>query len=127
MAFCRAGADGSACPHRATSGTNLSMDSMIGLDRPKTDARYYSDLPQNEDFDFPDPPLCRCEGTCIPVHAATTITSSLGSSLRQQWRGGVTARMLTAKGQILRRAEKPGFYPGYETPAGADEDDGAVS
>jgi len=95
--------------------TCLSMDSMIGWDRLKTDGRYDPDLPNMNDLDF----LLRLFRTApatwhigTPLHDYLKLSASLSNG------EGVTARMLAAKRTILDRLEA-GSYP-MADPRGAE-------
>lgn len=95
--------------------TNLSMDSMLVWDRRRTDARYDPDLPNMNDLDFLLRLFAGAKGTWhlgTPLHDYRKLDTSLSNG------EGVTARMLAAKGEILRRLET-GFYP-MRDPAGAE-------
>lgn len=114
LRFVGEGAD-AALPASRYKWTNLSMDSMIVWDRRRTDARYDPGLPNMNDLDFLLRLFAGAEGTWhlgTPLHDYLKLDSSLSNG------EGVTARMLAAKGQILRRLET-GVYP-MRDPAGAE-------
>jgi len=86
---------------------NLSMDSMIGWDRQKTDARFDPTLPNMNDLDF----LMRLyagSATSLhlgaPLHLYVKQPSSLSNG------AGMTERMIAAK-TVIRQRLAAGYYP----------------
>jgi len=73
----------------------------------------FRSFPNMNDVDLPAPPFCRCRGAWHPGHALHDSASSASALTNGE---GVNPRMLTAKGQILRRLKRgfldPNTRPG---------------